>query len=98
MNQVLTDEGSVTLQHRLANFLLMYRSTPHTVTRVSPAELYLKCQMRTWFSLLKPSLTETVEEKQQSQNKYHDKGRTKQREVSGGDHVRVKNFREGKEK
>ena len=86
------------MQHRLANFLLMYRSTPHTVTGVSTAELFLKRQMRTWFNLLKPSLTETVEEKQQNQKKYHDKGRTKLRELSEGDHVHVRNFREGKER
>lgn len=64
MKQVLADKGSVTLQHRLANFLLMYRSTPHTVTGVSPAELFLKRQLRTWFSFLKPSLADTVEKKQ----------------------------------
>lgn len=56
IKQVLADKQSVTLQHRLANFLLMYRSTPHTVTGVSPAGLFLKRQMRTRFSLLKPSL------------------------------------------
>jgi len=32
MKQVLADKESVTLQHGLSNFLLMYRSTPHTVT------------------------------------------------------------------
>lgn len=47
MKQVLADKASVTLQHRLANFLLMYRSTPHTVSGVSPAELFLKHQLRT---------------------------------------------------
>ena len=38
MKQVLSDKGSFTLQHRLANFLLMYKSAPHTVTGVSLAE------------------------------------------------------------
>lgn len=98
MKQVLADEGSVTLQHKLANFLLMYRSTPHTVTGVSPAELFLKRQVRTRFSLLKPSLAENVEKKQQMQKKYHDNRRNKLRVLTDGDQVRVRNFREGKEK
>lgn len=89
--QALADKESITLQHSLENFLLMYRSTADTITGVSPAELFLKCQMRTWFSRLKPSLTVAVEEKQQSQKKYHDEGRTKFRKLAEGDlvHVRV---------
>lgn len=98
MKQVLADKGSVTLQHSLANFLLMYRSTPHTVTGVSPAELFLKRQLRTRFSLLKPSLAETIVEKQNTQKRYHDKERNKLRVLSESDQVRVKNFREGKAK
>lgn len=95
---MLADEGSVTLQHRLANFLLMYRSTPHTVIAVSPAELFLKRQVRTRLSLLKPSLAEAVEEKQQTQKKYHDQRGNKLRVLSEGDQVHVRNFYEGKEK
>ena len=99
LKQVL-GEGSqqLTLQHRLANFLLMYRSTPHAVTGVSPAELFLRRQLRTRFSLLKPSLARTVEEKQLQQKVHHDKTVTGLRHLSPGDLVRVRNFREGKEK
>ncbi|CAJ1066281.1 uncharacterized protein K02A2.6-like [Xyrichtys novacula] len=75
----------------------VFEEGPSTI-RVSPAELFLKRQVRTRFSLLKPCLAGTVEEKQQSQKKYHDKGRTKLRELSAGDQVSVGNFREGKEK
>lgn len=66
LKQVLGEgaqQVTMSLQHRLANFLLMYRSTPHSVTGVSPAELFLKRQLRTRFSLLKPSLARTVERK-----------------------------------
>lgn len=101
LKQVLGEEAqqlTMSLQHRLANFLLMYRSTPHSVTGVSPAELFLKRQLRTRFSLLKPSLARTVEEKQLKQKIHHDKATTKLRRLSPGDSVRVRNFREGKEK
>ena len=33
--------------HRLANFLLMYCSTPHTTTEVSPASLFIDRNLRT---------------------------------------------------
>lgn len=40
VKQVLEENGqpTISLQHRLANFLLMYRATPHSVTGRSPAE------------------------------------------------------------
>ncbi|CAK6983729.1 uncharacterized protein K02A2.6-like, partial [Scomber scombrus] len=60
--------------------------------------LFLKRQLRTRFSLLKPSLAKTVEQKQQKQKQYHDKGKPKLRNLSEGDSVRLRNFRGGKEK
>ena len=63
--QVLDGKAStLTLEHRLANFLILNRSTPHTVTGQSPAELFLGRQIRNCFTLLKPNLNRTVEEKQ----------------------------------
>lgn len=100
VKQVLEASGqpSITLQHRLSNFLLMYRVTPHTVTGRSPAELFLKREIRTRFSLLRPDLSHTVEHKQAKQKLYHDKERLKLREFQENDQVRVKNFRGGDEK
>lgn len=83
-------KASLPLSHRLANFLLMYRSTPHTVTGRTPAELFLKRQIRTRFSLLKPKLASQVEKKQATQKRFHD---SESREA-----VRVRNFRGGVEK
>ncbi len=50
------------LKHKLANFLIMYRSTPHSVTGKTPSELFLKRHIRTRFSLLKPDLAKSVHE------------------------------------
>ncbi|CAF3938147.1 unnamed protein product, partial [Rotaria sp. Silwood1] len=38
----------------LSNFLFCYRTTPHATTKSSPAELFLKQQIRTIFDLLRP--------------------------------------------
>ena len=48
------------LNKRLSHFLLLCRSTLHSTTGRSPAELFLKRQLRTRFSLLKPELDQTI--------------------------------------
>lgn len=44
------------LKHQLANCLFQYRNTPHSVTGVTPVELFLKRKPRTKFSVLKPNM------------------------------------------
>ena len=69
----VTGNGGMTIKHRLANFLIKYRSTPHSVTGRTPAELMVKRQLRTRLTLLKPNLAQAVENKQMKQKLYHDK-------------------------
>jgi len=89
--------GGPSLNHRLANFLMVYRSTPHSVTKRTPAELFLKREMRTKFTLLKPSLERTVLERQIQQKRYHDQ-KVKNRRFCVNDQVYVRNHRGGIEK
>lgn len=93
--QVLDRErkSSLSLQHRIANFVLKYRITPHTVTGRAPAKLFLKRLPRTKFSLLKPSLLRETEMKHEKQKEDHDKHRVKSREFAEGQSVLVKNSR-----
>ncbi|KAL4007050.1 solute carrier family 7 (D/L-type amino acid transporter), member 10 [Sarotherodon galilaeus] len=97
MKNVLEADGKATLplSHRLANFLIMYRSTPHTVTGRTPAELFLKRQIRTRFSLLKPELSRHIEQKQSEQKRHHDYRTQPVRVFSEGDAVRIRNFSGG---
>ena len=71
--QVLQGTESITMKHRLANFLIKYRSTSHSVTGRTPAELMVKRHLRTSLTLMKPSLEQVVERKQLKQKFYHDK-------------------------
>ncbi len=80
------------------NFLLMYRSTPHTVTGRTPAELFLKCQIRNRFSLLKSELARQVEEKQAVQKRHHDHGGSPVCCFLDGEAVCIPNFKGGVEK
>uniref|UniRef100_A0A1A8UU84 Gypsy retrotransposon integrase-like protein 1 n=1 Tax=Nothobranchius furzeri TaxID=105023 RepID=A0A1A8UU84_NOTFU len=89
---------TITMQHRLANVLFSYRCTPHSVTGCTPAELFLKRQIRTRFSLLKPDLAKVVDGKQQKQKYYHDRPASTLRHLSEGDSVLIRNFRGGRER
>lgn len=51
-------------QHLLANFLLAYRTTPHSTTGTTPAELLFKRKIRTRLDLLKPSFVDDMRDKQ----------------------------------
>ena len=46
-----------TLKERLFDFLTSYRSTPHTVTNRTPAELFIGRNFRNRIDLIKPHLT-----------------------------------------
>ena len=56
----------------------------------TPAELFLKRTPRTRFTLLKPNLAQSVENKQNEQNENHDKGRVKERTLKIDQKVGVK--------
>ena len=91
------DNQQMTLAHKLDNFLLMYRNTPHSVSGRTPSELFLQRQVRTRFTLLKPNLAQTMEQKQSKQKYYHDnKGTKTLREFATHDFVQVRNFAGGR--
>ena len=50
-------------QHLLANFLLTYRTIPHSSTGTSPGELLFKRKLGTRRDLLKPSFVETMRDR-----------------------------------
>lgn len=78
--------------HRLASFLLSYRSSPQATTGVTPCSLFLKRQIRTRFDLLKPSQERQVKNKQAQQKAQHD-SHAKAREFAVGQNVMARNFR-----
>ncbi len=96
--QVLQGNEARSLKHRMANFLLRYRNTPHSTTGVSPAELMVKRQLRMRFSLVRPQIQKEVEKRQFDSPEVQfevqfDRTRKVEREFDIGDVVRVKNMR-----
>lgn len=88
-----TVNESGTIQTKLSRFLMSYRTTPHTTTEETPAELFLQRSIRTRLDLLKPKLEDKVAQKQEDQKRFHDNATTKMREFSPGQNVLVENLR-----
>ena len=70
MYRAFPDKGS--LQHKVANVLFRYRNTPHSTTDKAPAQLFLKWELSTHLSLVRPSLQRHVERKQVASKLYRD--------------------------
>ncbi len=94
--QVIQGIQGMSMKHRLANFLLRYRTTPHNTTGVSPGELMMKRCLRTRLSLVKPNLAQVVESKQERQKGYKDGKRKSEITFEKDERVRVLNTRAGK--
>ena len=77
------------LQHKVDLFLFRYRSTEHTVTKEKPCVLMLKRQMRTRLDLLKPSISDNVNEYQEKQPKNN----LKYRKFNKNEHVLIRDYR-----
>ena len=82
------------LSHRLANLLLVYRSTPHATTQRPPSSLFLGRTIRTCLDLLRPNLQERVQAKQSLQKDQHDQ-HARSRSLEAGQPVMVKNLLSG---
>ena len=52
-----------TMNQKIARFLLSYRSSPHSTTQVSPAELFLNRNIRTRLDIMRPNLGTKIERK-----------------------------------
>ena len=81
---------------KLANFLLAYRSAPHSTTGQSPAMLFMKRQLRSRLDILKPDIRRRVSDKQTDQTAAHRSASTT-RELQVGQTVSVRDYR-GREK
>ena len=91
VKQVLEGNKSRSMKHRLADFLLRYRTTPHSTTGAAPAELLMRRRLHTRLSLVKPDLAQVVESKQNKQKEYKLLKSHKERLFSENDIVKVRN-------
>ncbi|XP_029202927.2 uncharacterized protein K02A2.6-like [Acropora millepora] len=72
-NHMKVCKGSkLSIQQRIENFLLTYRSTKHPTTYRTPASLFLGRELRTRLCLLRPNVGEKVMDSQAKQKATHD--------------------------
>lgn len=86
---------SCDLHKKLANFLLVYRNTPHSITNETPAKLLMGRQLKTRLDLIKPDITRQVHDKQMKRAIKSSK--ENMREFEEGQAVAVRNYH-GKDK
>ena len=79
---------------KLHHFLLQYRITPQSMTRISPAELLNQRRLKTKLDLLHPNQPGKVH-KQQSQMKMNHDKKADGKTIAVGDMVNIKNFCHG---
>ena len=90
-----TSKGDgLTLTHRLQNFLLTYRTTPHSTTGTPRCDLLMGRRLRTRWDLLKPDIRSTIRKRQSQQKKGHDRALSV-RSFKVGQEVMARNFRVG---
>lgn len=82
------------LETRVNRFLFHYRTTPHTTTGVTSAELLMGRHLRTHLDLMHPDLMTDVEKKQERQTQDRNK-RSQDREVQPRESVFVKDLPAG---
>jgi len=84
-----------TAQSQLNKFLLMYRNTPHSTTRETPAQLMLGRSTRLQFDALMPNTSEVVIERQISQI---NNGGNRTVSFNTGDYVLARDYRNNNNK
>ena len=84
--ELSADDPASSIQRRIQNFLLSYRSTPHSTTGSSPAKLFLQRELHTRLSLVTPDIGSHVASQEDNMKCNHDKF-AKYREIAVGDCV-----------
>lgn len=80
----------MSLNKKIANFLLLYRNAPHSITNETPAKLFHGRNLRTCLDLIRPDTRKTVENKIM-QSVFEKKGVI--REFDKEDNVIVRDYR-----
>ena len=87
-------QSSGSIHDKIARVLFQYRTTPHSTTGITPAELLLGRKLRSRLDLLKPNIGQKVAAKQQQQKNFHDT-HCRERTFSVGERVFIKNNAKG---
>ena len=88
VKQGLRKQHGGSVQSRITRFLFAYRTSPHSVTRHTPAELMMGRQLRTRLDCVLPNLQDRMVTAQQKMKQNYDEG-SRNRTILPGMHVLV---------
>ena len=94
VKQGISKQSTGTLNDQISWVLFQYRITPHSTTGVSPAELLMGRRLWSKLDLLKPSIEQTVTNKQLQQKEGHDR-HCRHHTFKTGEKVFMKNQNKG---
>ena len=95
IKQGISKQSTGTLNDQISRVLFQYRITPHSTTGVSPAELVMGRRLRSRLDLLKPSIEQTVTNKQLQRKEVYDR-HCRHHTFKTGEKVFMKNQNKGK--
>ena len=87
-------QSSGSIHDKIARVLFQYRTTPHSTTGITPAELQLGRKLCSRLDLPKPNIGQKIAEKQQKQKNFHDTHYC-ERTFSVGERMFIKNNAKG---
>ena len=87
-------EDARSSQHKLASFLLHYRTTPHSVTGQPPSVLLNNRSLKTVLDLIKPDLSRQVQDQQELQKRAYDHHAQERAEFNINDSVMIRVHRD----
>ncbi|XP_061892151.1 uncharacterized protein K02A2.6-like [Entelurus aequoreus] len=90
-----TSQEQGSFHQRLHRFLLSNRNTPHATTKVSPASLMFKRNLRTNFDFLKPTTVKDIVQHQQEKQIQQRMQKAKERVFSPDEPVLARNYSTG---
>ena len=82
-------------EDKTSKILFNYRTTPHSTTTTSPAQLLMERKLKTHLDLLHPDLQKKVENSVQRQKYSHDQHARVRPSFKEGDKVYIRNFSDG---
>lgn len=86
------NKSKMSWNHKIAAFLLSYRTTPHSTTHTTPSELLMGRRLRTILDALRPNLAENIQ-----RNASKNLSGRENREIEVGEPVLARDYRQRKE-
>ena len=91
LKNIIDGKVVIDLDSTLSRFMLSYRTTPHSTTGVSPAELLFNRKLYTHLNFVKPKLSSIINEQEQKFKDFNDRSKNLKL-FHPGEHLWVRDY------